>query len=84
MNKVEWKKKAIKQLKKVHSSMQPVIVEEVGKLTDFSNASNVKSLTNHLYDYRLRVGNYRVFFNHAETVEIVTIEEVKKRDERTY
>jgi len=42
----------------------------------------VKRLVNHQYDYRLRVGTWRVFF--TEAFEIVQIEEVKKRDERTY
>jgi mRNA-degrading endonuclease RelE of RelBE toxin-antitoxin system len=32
----------------------------------------------------LRVGRYRVFFNVHEQIEIVMVEEVKKRDERTY
>ena len=46
--------------------------------------SNVKKLTNHAYQYRLRVGQYRVFFDVDSDVKIVAIEEVKKRDERTY
>ena len=45
---------------------------------------NVKALTNHECDYRLRVGNFRVLFNLFESIEVITIEEVKKRDERTY
>lgn len=45
---------------------------------------NVTELRNHQYVYRLRVGRYRVLFNYEATVEIVTIEEVKKRDERTH
>jgi len=45
---------------------------------------NVKALTNHRYQYRLRVGSYRVFFNFDGVVHIVYIEEVRKRDERTY
>ena len=45
---------------------------------------NVKALTNHKSQYRLRVGNYRVFFNFDGAVHIVYIEEVRKRDERTY
>jgi len=44
----------------------------------------VKALTNHQFNYRLRVGNYRVFFDYADTIKIITIEEVEKRDERTY
>jgi mRNA interferase RelE/StbE len=41
-------------------------------------------LTGHKYAYRLRVGNYRVFFDFDGTVRIVRIEEVRRRDERTY
>lgn len=51
---------------------------------DLSQARNVKALTNHEYGYRLRVGNYRVFFDFDGAVRIVSIEEVRKRDERTY
>jgi mRNA-degrading endonuclease RelE of RelBE toxin-antitoxin system len=54
------------------------------KLLDLSKARNVKALVNHAYGYRLRVGNYRVFFDFEGAVRIVSIEEVKKRDERTY
>jgi mRNA interferase RelE/StbE len=32
----------------------------------------------------LRVGSYRVFFDYDGGVRIVSIEEVRKRDERTY
>lgn len=46
--------------------------------------TSVVALSNHAYGYRLRVGNYRVLFKVLETVEVVKIEEVKKRDERTY
>ena len=54
------------------------------ELVDLNGAKNVKSLTSHEYGYRLRVGNYRVFFDFDGAVRIVSIEEVKKRDERTY
>jgi mRNA-degrading endonuclease RelE of RelBE toxin-antitoxin system len=53
-------------------------------LLDLSKARNVKTLTNHEYGYRLRVGNYRVFFDFDGEVRIVSIEEVRRRDERTY
>jgi len=39
-------------------------------------------LTNHAYSYRLRVGDFRVFFEFDGDVNIIDIEEVKKRDER--
>jgi mRNA interferase RelE/StbE len=57
------------------------VTQELG---DFSHSQNVKKLTNHEYHYRLRVGRYRVFFNFEGQVKVVLVEEVKKRDERTY
>lgn len=54
------------------------------ELIDLSTARNVKALIGHKYGYRLRVGNYRVFFEFDGAVRIISIEEVKKRDEQTY
>jgi mRNA-degrading endonuclease RelE of RelBE toxin-antitoxin system len=51
---------------------------------NLASARNVKALTHHEYGYRLRVGNYRVFFEFDGAIRIVGIEEVRKRDERTY
>ena len=60
------------------------IVKAVEGLERWPECGNVKRLTNHKNDYRLRVGRYRVFFNVHAQIEIVMVEEVKKRDERTY
>ena len=84
MNSIEWTKKALKQLRKIPHPVKTLIAEKVSTLEDLEMATNIKKLTGHQYDYRLRVGDYRVFFNHAVLIEIVFIEEVKKRDERTY
>ena len=55
------------------------------ELIDLSSARNVKVLTDHAYGYRLRVGNFRVLFDYqGGDVCIVSIEEVRKRNERTY
>lgn len=84
MNRIEWKKKAVRQLRKLPKQVQAQVVGKVSTLEDLATAANVTSLSNHSFDYRLRVGNYRVLFNHNATIEIVSIEEVKKRNERTY
>jgi mRNA-degrading endonuclease RelE of RelBE toxin-antitoxin system len=84
VNKVEITRKAAKQLRKLQSKDNKVIVDECYKLSEMPNCINVKALVNHDYQYRLRVGNFRVFFNFDGVVHIVSIEEVKKRDERTY
>ena len=48
------------------------------------DCQNVKALAHHEYGYRLRVGNYRVLFDWDGAIKVVDIEEVRKRDERTY
>ena len=85
MNKVNWKPKAVKQLMKLPKPDQILIRDEVGEqLTLFPESRNIKKLSNHAYSYRLRVGRYRVFFEFDGSVKVVSIEEVKKRDEHTY
>lgn len=85
---VEWSKKALTQLDKLQKQYQTRIRESTRKLNDSETWNNVKSLVNHKYDYRLRVGDYRILFNATDDNEIeindVSIEEVKKRDDRTY
>ena len=82
MNKIIYQPKAIKQLRKIPTNK--AIRDKINELSNMPNCLNIKKLTNHQYDYRLRVGNYRVMFNYDGVISIVSIEEVKKRDDRTY
>ncbi|WP_324292879.1 type II toxin-antitoxin system RelE/ParE family toxin [uncultured Desulfobacter sp.] len=83
MKQIKWRKKALRQLRKIKNiTTRSAIKNAVGSLTDFPNCQNVKRLVNHPFDYRLRIGNWRVLF--TESLEIINIEEVKKRNERTY
>ncbi len=85
MNAINWQPKALRQLRKIDARSGKQIREAVStELVDLAAARNVKALTNHEYGFRLRVGNYRVFFDFDGAVRIVSIEEVRKRDERTY
>lgn len=84
MNSIEWSIKATKQLLKINKPEQVTIKNAAGELASMPDCRNVKALSNHRFQYRLRVGNYRVFFNFDGIVRIVYIEEVSKRDERTY
>jgi mRNA-degrading endonuclease RelE of RelBE toxin-antitoxin system len=45
---------------------------------------NVKKLSNHSFNYRLRVGNYRVIFDFEKRAKIASIEKIGVRNERTY
>lgn len=84
MNRVEITRKAARQLRKLQHEDHRCIVAECYKLSAMPNCAHVKSLVHHAYQYRLRVGNFRVFFNFDGAVRIVSIEEANKRDERTY
>lgn len=84
MNAINWTCKAAKQLRKLDKLQQRAIVEAVGALHAMPQCQNVKALNNHTYGYRLRVGNHRVLFDWDGRIRIVEIQEVRKRDERTY
>ena len=81
---IKWNKKTIKQLRKIPLRERSAIVDAVEDLPNEHGDRQVKSLTNHEYGYRLRVGRYRVFFDIEDgEVKIYLIQEVKKRDKRT-
>lgn len=85
MNTIKWTSKAVRQAQKIKDSAQrKAIFDGVCMLADFPNVPNVKRLTDSTIAYRLRIGNWRVLFDFDGTVRVVTIEEVKKRNERTY
>ncbi len=84
MNLVNYTAKAAKQLRKLQAQDSKKIRFECDKLSEMPDCANVKALSNHEYEYRLRVGNYRVFFNFDGEIHIVLIQEVEKRDENTY
>ena len=84
MIKIEWKNRATKQFLKLTQEQQVQIADGVDALYDFPNVQNVKTLKNHKYQYRLRIGRFRVLFNFYKVIEIISIEEVKKRDDNTY
>jgi mRNA-degrading endonuclease RelE of RelBE toxin-antitoxin system len=82
---IDWKHKAQKQLVKIDDrETRDTIYNTAQMLCNFPDVEHVKKLTNHKYQYRLKVRRYRVFFDVSGVVRIIHIEEVKKRDDRTY
>lgn len=82
---IKWQAKAVKQLKKIGDrGVQERIFSASRALSTFPDCPNVKPLVDHDCTHRLRVGNYRILFNAFLEVNIISIEEVKKRNERTY
>ena len=82
MRSIEWKQKALRQLRKIKDKkLRSMIYDAVGTLKTFPNCSNISKLKGRS-EYRLRVGHWRVIFTDA--LQILYIEEVKKRNEHTY
>ncbi|MFP4476172.1 MAG: type II toxin-antitoxin system RelE family toxin [Desulfatibacillaceae bacterium] len=86
MNTISWHNRARKQMKRIPRTYQEAILDAVDGLAQFPECPglDVKALKKHRYGYRLRVGRYRVLFDHAAEIRIISIQEVSKRDEQTY
>jgi mRNA interferase RelE/StbE len=85
MYSIQWQRKARKQVDKITDKTTRIDIEEaIDTLSDLPTAKNVKALTNHQYGYRLKVGYYRVLFDVENDIQIIDIQEVKKRDDNTY
>ncbi len=86
MKSIIWKNRARKQLKRIPENYRVKILEGVSSLNRFPECPDldIKPLAGHRYGFRLRIARYRVFFDNRETLKIVEIQEVKKRDDRTY
>ena len=80
---IEWSRKAFKQLNKIDIQFQKKIVIQVSELKNWPDCRNVIAIKNS-DNYRLRVGNYRIIFDVKQKLKIISIEKVKKRNERTY
>ena len=85
---IEITRKALKQAMKIPERERVRIFAGIRNLADSETWGDVRKLVNHEYDYRLRIGNYRVLFNATAdfTVEVndISVGEIKKRDDRTY
>lgn len=83
-NTIIWSLKAAKQLRKLDPQHQKPIRDGVETLKGMPDCTNIKQLKGETYGYRLRVGNFRVMFDFDGKVRIVSIQEVKLRNEQTY
>jgi mRNA interferase RelE/StbE len=82
---IDWRTKAYRQLSKIRSlRIRKEIFDAAETLRHWPDCRNVKALTGHKYGYRLRVGDWRILFDVQNRIRIIMIQEVKKRDERTY
>ncbi|MHB8772738.1 MAG: type II toxin-antitoxin system RelE family toxin [Syntrophales bacterium] len=82
---IDWRAKAYKQLHKIRSrKIREELYDAAETLRHWPDCRSVKALTGHEYGYRMRVGDWRILFDVQDRIRIIMIQEVKKRDERTY
>lgn len=83
---VIWKKKAVKQLRKIDTRYQATIVTKITMLSDFPLVElDIVKLSGCDDSYRLRVGDYRILFDRIDGEPvIISIEAILKRDDKTY
>lgn len=84
MFRVEWKPKAVRQLFKIKDAeIKSSIKAATYSLQNWPECPNIIKLKGRS-EYRMRVGSWRIFFDVDQFVRIIEIQEVKKRNERTY
>jgi len=68
--KIRFKPRALKDGKKLSKKELERIFEKIENMKE-NMAGDVKHLTDHMPEYRLRVGNYRILFEIEDDVIIV-------------
>ena len=84
---VTIKNKAVKQSMTISPKDRKKVYDGIKKLENSETWGDVRRLVNHIYDYRLRVGNYRALFDIIDSqleIKEISVEEIKKRDDHTY
>jgi mRNA-degrading endonuclease RelE of RelBE toxin-antitoxin system len=82
---IDWSPRARRQLAKLGDrEMQRRLFEAIGLLAGFPRVAGLEALRNHRFGFRLRVGRYRVLLDVDTRTGIVLVQEIRKRDERTY
>lgn len=76
---VEFKPKAIKDLRRIDTAQAIKITDSLERLQQDLHG-DVKKLTNHTPEYRLRVGDYRVLFEIDGTNRVIVYRIMHRRE----
>jgi mRNA interferase RelE/StbE len=77
--KIEWKRPATKELKKLPKETISRILKAIEGLSDEPYPSGVRKLVGSEYTYRLRVGNYRIVYSVIASKSVIEIIRVRHR-----
>jgi mRNA interferase RelE/StbE len=78
---IEWRRRALRQLLDFPDKYGIHIHEKVGELEEFPDCDNLKKLMDLTSDYRLAVNQHSVLFSFSNQITIISIDEVKHRDD---
>lgn len=82
---IDWQPRARKQIAKLgERAVRLQLVAAIDELERFPAVRNLEPLRGHRYGWRLRVGRFRVLLDVDTRRRLVTVQEIRKRDERTY
>jgi mRNA interferase RelE/StbE len=76
---IEWKKSALRELKRIDRNVVPRIVAAIESLSSQPLPDGVRKLQGSQRTYRLRVGTYRVIYELFESRLLVEIVRVRHR-----
>ena len=76
---IEWKKSALRELKRLDRQVVPRIIAAVESLATHPLHDGVRKLQGSQQTYRLRVGTYRVIYELYESRLLVEIVRVRHR-----
>lgn len=76
---IEWKRSALRELKRIDRQVVPHIVTAVESLSSRPLPDGVRKLQGSQRTYRLRVGTYRVIYELIESRLLVEIVRVRHR-----
>ena len=77
---VSLSRRAIRDLRRLDRSTQTRVLDSVEQYAE-TRRGNVQKLTAHEFDYRLRVGDWRVLFDKNETTRTMEVGRVLHRRE---
>ncbi|NTU45865.1 MAG: type II toxin-antitoxin system RelE/ParE family toxin [Chlorobiaceae bacterium] len=73
---IEWKKSAVKELKKLDKRVIPETVDAVGKLAFEPFPHGSKKIRGSIHTYRIRKGIYRIIYSvehHQLIIQVITV-----------
>ncbi len=77
--KIEWKRSATKELKKLPKETIPRVLRAIEQLAQNPRPVGVRKIVGAEHNYRIRVGNYRIVYSIVESAFVIEIIRVGHR-----